>query len=133
MPFLEDGTPVDVILNPLGVPSRMNIGQILETHIGWAAANGWYDDGTQAYKERRASNGERASTSPPRCSTAPRVEDVDEALVRWQDEHADRGIDLGDRQAPGARAPGRTGRRSSTTAAPASPTRAGSPSATCTS
>jgi DNA-directed RNA polymerase subunit beta len=38
MPFLEDGSPVDVILNPLGVPSRMNIGQILETHLGWAAA-----------------------------------------------------------------------------------------------
>ncbi|MCC6475334.1 MAG: DNA-directed RNA polymerase subunit beta, partial [Burkholderiales bacterium] len=37
MPFLEDGTPVDIILNPLGVPSRMNVGQILETHIGWAA------------------------------------------------------------------------------------------------
>ena len=38
MPFLEDGTPVDIVLNPLGVPSRMNIGQILETHLGWAAA-----------------------------------------------------------------------------------------------
>jgi DNA-directed RNA polymerase subunit beta len=38
MPFLEDGTPVDVVLNPLGVPSRMNVGQILETHLGWAAA-----------------------------------------------------------------------------------------------
>jgi len=37
MPFLDDGTPVDVVLNPLGVPSRMNVGQILETHIGWAA------------------------------------------------------------------------------------------------
>ena len=37
MPFLEDGTPVDIVLNPLGVPSRMNIGQILETHLGWAA------------------------------------------------------------------------------------------------
>jgi DNA-directed RNA polymerase subunit beta len=37
MPFLEDGTPVDMVLNPLGVPSRMNIGQILETHLGWAA------------------------------------------------------------------------------------------------
>ena len=36
MPFLPDGTPVDIILNPLGVPSRMNIGQILETHLGWA-------------------------------------------------------------------------------------------------
>jgi DNA-directed RNA polymerase subunit beta len=37
MPYLEDGTPVDVVLNPLGVPSRMNLGQILETHLGWAA------------------------------------------------------------------------------------------------
>jgi DNA-directed RNA polymerase subunit beta len=39
MPYLEDGTPVDLVLNPLGVPSRMNIGQILETHLGWAARN----------------------------------------------------------------------------------------------
>jgi DNA-directed RNA polymerase subunit beta len=37
MPFLEDGTPVDILLNPLGVPSRMNVGQILETHLGWVA------------------------------------------------------------------------------------------------
>ena len=37
MPFLEDGTPVDIILNPLGVPGRMNIGQVLEVHLGWAA------------------------------------------------------------------------------------------------
>ena len=37
MPYLEDGTPVDIILNPLGVPSRMNVGQVLETHLGWAA------------------------------------------------------------------------------------------------
>jgi DNA-directed RNA polymerase subunit beta len=38
MPFLEDGTHVDIVLNPLGVPSRMNVGQILETHLGWACA-----------------------------------------------------------------------------------------------
>ena len=38
MPFLADGTPVDILLNPLGVPSRMNVGQILETHLGWAAS-----------------------------------------------------------------------------------------------
>ncbi len=46
MPFLEDGTPVDIILSPLGVPSRMNLGQVLETHLGWAAAQGWesFDD-----------------------------------------------------------------------------------------
>ena len=89
MPFLEDGTPVDVILNPLGVPSRMNVGQILETHLGWVAAQGWYDDGTEAYKEspgqqRRQRQGLRR---PRRSSTAPRVEDVDNALVKWQDEH----------------------------------------------
>jgi DNA-directed RNA polymerase subunit beta len=42
MPFLADGTPVDIVLNPLGVPSRMNVGQILETHLGWAAKKlGW--------------------------------------------------------------------------------------------
>ena len=69
MPFLEDGSPVDVILNPLGVPSRMNIGQILETHLGWAAAEGWYDDGTEAYGSE--DNGRR-STWPRRCSTARR-------------------------------------------------------------
>jgi len=41
MPFMEDGTPVDVVLNPLGVPGRMNIGQILEIHLGWLAKTGW--------------------------------------------------------------------------------------------
>jgi DNA-directed RNA polymerase subunit beta len=41
MPFLSDGTPVDIVLNPLGVPGRMNVGQVLETHLGWAAATGW--------------------------------------------------------------------------------------------
>ncbi len=37
MPYLADGTPVDIVLNPLGVPSRMNVGQVLETHLGWAS------------------------------------------------------------------------------------------------
>ncbi len=41
MPYMTDGTPIDVILNPLGVPSRMNVGQLLECHLGWAAACGW--------------------------------------------------------------------------------------------
>ena len=47
MPHLEDGTPVDVILNPLGVPSRMNVGQVLESHLGYAARWGWAIDGKQ--------------------------------------------------------------------------------------
>ncbi|TWP38904.1 DNA-directed RNA polymerase subunit beta [Leekyejoonella antrihumi] len=45
MPFLEDGTPVDVVLNPHGVPRRMNLGQILELHLGWAASRGWQIEG----------------------------------------------------------------------------------------
>ena len=52
MPFLADGTPVDIILSPLGVPSRMNLGQVLETHLGWAASRGWkpYKGDTSAAK-----------------------------------------------------------------------------------
>jgi DNA-directed RNA polymerase subunit beta len=57
MPFMEDGTPVDVVLNPLGVPRRMNIGQILELHLGWLGKQGWdinlHPDGSKAdWKER---------------------------------------------------------------------------------
>jgi DNA-directed RNA polymerase subunit beta len=92
MPFLEDGTPVDVILNPLGVPSRMNIGQILETHLGWAAANGWYDDGTEAYKQSKRSGGRVYVASP--VFDGATVEDVDEALVRWQQENSEQRIEL---------------------------------------
>ncbi len=86
MPFLEDGTPVDVILNPLGVPSRMNVGQILETHLGWAAAQGWYDDGSDAYKSARDGGGGRVYVASPVFDGAT-VEDVDNALVKWQDNH----------------------------------------------
>ncbi|TAM69516.1 MAG: DNA-directed RNA polymerase subunit beta [Microbacteriaceae bacterium] len=49
MPFLADGTPVDVILNPLGVPGRMNFGQVLEIHLGWAAKQGWEVEGKPAW------------------------------------------------------------------------------------
>jgi DNA-directed RNA polymerase subunit beta len=84
MPFLEDGTQVDVILNPLGVPSRMNLGQILETHLGWVAANGWYDDGSEARK--KANGNQKVYIATPVFDGAT-VADVDTALVRWQDEH----------------------------------------------
>jgi DNA-directed RNA polymerase subunit beta len=111
MPFLEDGTPVDVILNPLGVPSRMNVGQILETHLGWAAAQGWYDDGSDAYKEahdgtRNGSAG-RVYVSTPVFDGAT-VADVDEALVRWQDEHKGRiRMDVDKSRRPGEQASGK--------------------------
>ncbi|MGQ0632611.1 MAG: DNA-directed RNA polymerase subunit beta, partial [Sporichthyaceae bacterium] len=53
MPFLSDGTAVDIVLNPLGVPSRMNIGQILETHLGWVAKTGWQVEGSdEEWKDR---------------------------------------------------------------------------------
>ena len=45
MPFMADGTPVDIVLNPLGVPGRMNVGQVLETHLGWVAKTGWKIEG----------------------------------------------------------------------------------------
>jgi DNA-directed RNA polymerase subunit beta len=48
MPFLADGTPIDIILNPLGVPSRMNLGQILETHLGWVAKQRWEEELAEA-------------------------------------------------------------------------------------
>ncbi|MBA8793061.1 DNA-directed RNA polymerase subunit beta [Friedmanniella endophytica] len=67
MPFMEDGTPVDIVLNPLGVPSRMNVGQVLETHLGWVAKNGWDLDGA--------------------------VEGVEKAQGEWADRL--RGLDLG--------------------------------------
>ncbi|GAA4478810.1 DNA-directed RNA polymerase subunit beta [Microbacterium panaciterrae] len=52
MPFLSDGTPVDVILNPLGIPGRMNFGQVLETHLGWIANQGWKIEGNPEWAAR---------------------------------------------------------------------------------
>ncbi|WP_299519339.1 DNA-directed RNA polymerase subunit beta [uncultured Serinicoccus sp.] len=72
MPFLEDGTPVDVVLNPLGVPGRMNIGQILELHLGWAAAQGWEIAGQPEWAELIP---EDARTAPPRTRVASPVFD----------------------------------------------------------
>ncbi|MGE3622638.1 MAG: DNA-directed RNA polymerase subunit beta [Bdellovibrionales bacterium] len=65
MPYLEDGTPVDVVLNPLGVPSRMNVGQILETHLGWASANLGRQIG-QALNAYQSSGGKRGSLADVR-------------------------------------------------------------------
>jgi DNA-directed RNA polymerase subunit beta len=61
MPFLEDGTPVDVVLNPLGVPGRMNVGQVLEMHLGWVAKTGWDLSGVDAawQKHMRAIGAEK--------------------------------------------------------------------------
>jgi DNA-directed RNA polymerase subunit beta len=77
MPFLEDGTPVDVVLNPLGVPSRMNIGQILETHLGWAAARGVFSEN---------GDGEAQPIATPVFDGASET-DVDEALMKWVEQN----------------------------------------------
>ena len=52
MPFMEDGTPVDVVLNPLGIPGRMNFGQILETHLGWISKQGWNVEGVAKWADQ---------------------------------------------------------------------------------
>jgi DNA-directed RNA polymerase subunit beta len=74
MPFLSDGTPVDVVLNPLGVPGRMNVGQVLETHLGWVAKAGWEVDGDDAdWKDRLRAIG--ADSSPAGTPVATPVFD----------------------------------------------------------
>ena len=106
MPFLEDGRPVDVVLNPLGVPSRMNIGQILETHLGWAAAHGVFAD---------EANGSRVNPRAPINAPNPvpvatpvfdgaTEADVDEALVEWTKQNTDSPITINvDRARPAGR------------------------------
>ncbi|MXO86252.1 DNA-directed RNA polymerase subunit beta [Altererythrobacter aurantiacus] len=74
MPFLEDGTPVDIVLNPLGVPSRMNVGQIFETHLGMAA-RGLGQQVTQALEEWRSANPDPEAASPP-DAVKERLKDV---------------------------------------------------------
>ena len=101
MPFLEDGTPVDVVLNPLGVPSRMNIGQILETHLGWAAAHGVFGE-----------NGQKAAGPTPVASAVfdgATPEDVDDALIEWRAQNPDSPISfvVDQRQSRGRRCSGK--------------------------
>jgi DNA-directed RNA polymerase subunit beta len=101
MPFLEDGTPVDVVLNPLGVPSRMNIGQILETHLGWAAAHGVFGE-----------NGARAEGPTPVATAVfdgATPEDVDDALITWTKQNPDSAIKMNvdESRPPGRRCSGK--------------------------
>jgi DNA-directed RNA polymerase subunit beta len=99
MPFLPDGRPVDIILNPLGVPSRMNIGQVLETHLGWAAAHGVFaengHDHEVDWKHRRqivAAPNPYPVASPVFDGATPA--DVDEALIEWVRQNPDSPIKI---------------------------------------
>ena len=72
MPYLADGTPVDIVLNPLGVPSRMNVGQVLEAHLGYAARHGW-----DARADASPTRSTRPVRSPsPRCGSRARCSTV---------------------------------------------------------
>lgn len=75
MPFLPDGTPVDVVLNPLGVPGRMNVGQVLETHLGWVASRGWDIDQAEGDASWTENVPEVARRSEPRTPVATPVFD----------------------------------------------------------
>jgi DNA-directed RNA polymerase subunit beta len=99
----------------------MNVGQILETHLGWAAAMGWYDDGSEAYEEaqrkydtNRGVGARKGIGRPPRLYVATpvfdgaTVEDVDQALLRWQQEHKGAiRMDVDTTRRPGAQASGK--------------------------
>jgi DNA-directed RNA polymerase subunit beta len=71
MPFLADGTPVDIILNPLGVPSRMNVGQVLESHLGWAARWGWEGNDQTTPAPRGTETKTRPRTEPATWIASP--------------------------------------------------------------
>ena len=112
MPFLEDGRPVDILLNPLGVPSRMNIGQILETHLGWAAAHGVFADDEVLPMDGAAARVINAPKPTPIATPVfdgATVEDVDKALVDWTKQNADSPIkfEIDTKAVPGRQANGK--------------------------
>ena len=79
MPFMEDGTPVDIVLNPLGVPGRMNVGQVLETHLGWVASQGWNVIGDPEWAKNLPKD---ARSAPPKTRVASPVFDgVEESEI----------------------------------------------------
>ncbi len=95
MPFLEDGRAVDVVLNPLGVPSRMNIGQILESHLGWAAAHGVFADGNGTGVNAKAPiNAPNPHPVATPVFDGATQNDVDDALVEWVRQNPDSPIKL---------------------------------------
>jgi DNA-directed RNA polymerase subunit beta len=84
MPYMADGTPVDVILNPLGVPSRMNVGQVLETHLGYLARWGWEGSGKGTTPVRGTENKTRTITPPSTFVTTPVFDGAD-----WEEQDQD--------------------------------------------
>ncbi len=81
MPFLEDGTPVDIVLNPLGVPGRMNVGQVLETHLGWVAQAGWKVNGDDADWKKRLKQIGAADAAPGTSVATPVFDGAQEVEI----------------------------------------------------
>ena len=107
MPYLEDGTPVDIVLNPLGVPSRMNVGQILETHLGWAA-RGLGKMVGQAAEAARATGDTKALRNQlqeiyPDSQYDGQIKGMSDAQVVEQSELLGRGVPMGTPVFDGAR------------------------------
>jgi len=102
MPHLEDGTPVEIILNPLGVPSRMNIGQVLETHLGWAAHAGY-----TARKDAPRGNTPARLASP--VFDGATIAEIDELLIRSSRENPDSPVQfkVNEDEPPGRRCSGK--------------------------
>ncbi|CAB4687127.1 unannotated protein [freshwater metagenome] len=112
MPFLEDGRPVDILLNPLGVPSRMNIGQILETHLGWSAAHGVFagdDVVPMTGNAARVINAPKPTPVATPVFDGATLEDVDRGLVLWMEQNTDSAIhfDIDKKAVPGRQASGK--------------------------
>jgi len=100
MPFLEDGTPVDIVLNPLGVPSRMNIGQVLESHLGWVVHRGWQADGSRVKGPTRVA-----------CPVfdGATLQEIDDLLIKSSEEDPDNPIKfkVNKNEPPGRRCSGK--------------------------
>ena len=126
MPFLTDGTPVDVVLNPLGVPGRMNVGQVLEMHLGWVARRGWKVEGTPGVGQGQM---------PADAGGRPQAPGSRRPVFDGASEDEITGLLDSTLPDPRRRAADRRQRQdaSCSTAAPASRSRSRSRSATCTS
>ena len=146
MPYMADGTPVDIVLNPLGVPSRMNVGQILEVHLGWAAKGLGQQDrrhaegasegrrGAQVPREglqrRRAAGGPRRRSTTRRSCSSPRTSRGGVPFATPVFDGATE--DEIKRHARAGRPAASAARSRCSTAAPARPSIVRSPWATCT-
>ena len=107
MPYLEDGTPVDIVLNPLGVPSRMNVGQILETHLGWAARGLGKQIGAAAEAARSTGKTQelrdKLADIYPDSQYSKSLKPMDDAQVIEQSELLARGVPMATPVFDGAR------------------------------